>query len=72
MDPLRQNRYESFRSPEKSRDIRVGEAIVLFGWSSDDRVGWRLPGGGCTQDYMTALRVCTQMARLIRKAKELP
>lgn len=47
------------------RDIHIGNATVPYGYTSDGRCGWRLPGGGVTSDYREALRIATAMARLL-------
>lgn len=49
----------------KERDIVVGKAVVVWGWTADGRQGWRLPGGGCTVDYVEALKVATRMSEVM-------
>jgi len=56
---------EANKRPGHSRDINMGNATVLYGWTSDGRQGWRLIGGGVTADYMTAVRHAVEIDRLI-------
>ena len=59
------NHYESLRSPTNSKDVHCGPAVVPWGWTSDGREGWRLPGGGVTVDRKEAERCASVMARIM-------
>lgn len=42
--------------PDKSNDIRVGIAVIPFGWDNQGSEGWRLPGRKITRDIADAYR----------------
>lgn len=42
--------------PDKSKDIRVGDAVIPFGWDNHGSEGWRLPGRKITRDIADAYR----------------
>ncbi len=60
---------EQLQAPDRSKDIRVGMAVVPYGWDNWGNQGWRLPGRRVTSDYMTALRACEIMARIMERGR---
>jgi hypothetical protein len=60
---------ESIQAPDRSRDVRVGLAVIPYGFDNYDQVSgsWRLPGRRVTKDITDAYRAADIMNRIMER-----